>query len=485
MSVDQLLAEIPGSHLHLNALTSPMKVMSERERGLFLQVEKAANDRRQHVSFGNTPVNILRPVAGLEVRSADWIFHELEKLLKNVLDDKAYKAQEDGDEFWSDLHNELDELSADNLASLLLPKYQSHKHFIALLQCAIKFKLVKKSSDAACDGNRNLELASLLKLISYHYEQCCKVLNDDQFDPIAVIDFCKSGKDREGLLRVITLSTAIANYLSDYQAGHADIYADTESAIIRAQHVQRQAGLFGCTLGAEGFVPSAKYTLPSHIASHKHELLLRTAKFNKRYPVLQRQQPTRHQRQHLLTNFFDAVQELAYESNQQGDTLDLLQNSAYRLASAAKQAYLVGKIKTADLPAVTDLLSCSKNMIDQYTEKGAIHQVTVNKYRRLHNEVTNYRGLKKILLSAACIFFGFVMLATAITLAIVCPITAPVATAAAIASLILIKAAITSAAVVGAGSIMAGTLFASLTRKDSSYQVERESWNFYKLSSTP
>lgn len=483
LTLDQLLMNIqPTRRLHLNTLISPMMVMSEREHYLFTQCDHAARQRNQWITLSNTPVNILRPVTELKLKSMEGIFHELERLIKFVLVDDNVHDYDDSKLFWAKLKSSIEQ-SGDKINLLFRENYRGFLHFTPLIQLAVQFITIKKIADSESTGNYNLDLAVILKLLVFHHEQCCRFLKNDNFTPIALLDFCKSGKDREGLLRIRAVSLAISNYLCGYLTLNSDIVSKTDQTIINARQVQRQAGLFGCTLGAEGFVPSSRYALPSSLQRYKHKLFLRTARFNKHYPKLHHQHVSFSLEKQLRDEFDNALKLLRFdEDEEKSDILNMLKKAGHVLSENIYKSYIHSLIPLHDIPAATALLHCAHDMTKQFEKNQCIHPATIDKYIRLTSFISYRRQTKHVLLSAACLFLGVALAACAIAAAVLLPLSAPVVMIGVIISAGLIHAAIASMALLSAGSLIGAGIFASLAVKKSNKALVNASGRFLDLA---
>lgn len=125
------------------------------------------------------------------------------------------------------------------------------------------------------------------------------------------LDGCVSAKDREGIVRLMTLIDATYHEITGHSANlnqmdeaQRQIYTAIAEAIIETYIIQMQAGLHGGTLGAEGIKSAAKM-LPQVFDDGRFKtfvslLDLATSKYNHNAPELSGKKSVRDEKHHFI-----------------------------------------------------------------------------------------------------------------------------------------------------------------------------------------
>jgi len=407
-SILQLKENIGKSHLHLNALTSPIPLQTERN--LHLQVNQTQKAVSTQITYSNTPVNIFRPVAGENLGNLDVIINHFEDLIKQALRHPYYDLWDGSREFWDRLA-----LAVQQNEGVFEDIYAQNRCFQALLNTVLEYRTLRHSDDddQLSDGNRNFELAVKIKLMAFYYNQCVDVLGLNKRNySLAVNDFCMSGKDREGLLRLATVSAAISNYLH--------ISEDTVLPVIAAaQHIQRQAGMFGATLGAYGFLPQLTYTLPDRFKRIEYLLLHSSAPYNKKFPKMANVTLTLEQERHWRERLALVLR----ENNDHPEALigneDLLADAYRALFSKVYEDFLDGKFENQDIPAVIELLHCAKKLRDHRDPASADYWHKLRRCSQLIEQMPGKQSPGHLVAGIALAFLAVAIVVASIALAAV------------------------------------------------------------------
>lgn len=134
------------------------------------------------------------------------------------------------------------------------------------------------------DENNNLILASIAAELVFYVNELCGP------NYLALDEFCKSGKDRGGLLRLMMSIDATTRFITE------DIHVLTPSdkiaqrdevakSLTRSNQIGAQAGYIGNVLGASGVLGSVKYALPAYLKQDSMSpISAKTARYNKKIP---------------------------------------------------------------------------------------------------------------------------------------------------------------------------------------------------------
>src|SRR6185437_10276773 len=120
------------------------------------------------------------------------------------------------------------------------------------------------------DDNDNLNLASIAAALVYHVN---KIIGENY---LALIEFCKSGKDRGGLLRLLISINATTEFITDRNI--IDIHPELDSPelndsaanqllsvarnLAQANQIGAQAGYSGNVLGTSAILPNITVAMP-------------------------------------------------------------------------------------------------------------------------------------------------------------------------------------------------------------------------------
>jgi len=131
--------------------------------------------------------------------------------------------------------------------------------------------------------NRNLELVSVITRMAHVVNKAHQINNPTEKQPfVAVMDTCKSGKDRAGLAREQTLIDSIKGYFIRNQK---TCEKDTvEGAVLRSNQVPIQAGVGGGTRGAGAIKSDSIAATPRAWKAWIPILFKRVASYNKKVP---------------------------------------------------------------------------------------------------------------------------------------------------------------------------------------------------------
>lgn len=410
-ALDQLVTAVgPETHLHLTSLTSPVtkRAKLDIESHLDDQVNRAADVRRANLTWGVVPLNPFRHFT-IEHSKSSWMIQSVEKLLKAIIRLDVSVSSLTGEAFWGR-----------DLLSLLSEPYKNNFYFKELIRVANSLRQTKIGSDREADGNRHLKLARNMALLAFYYEQCCYELNQPHFKPFAIDFFCKSGKDRTGLLDLMAVIYAVAKYLVrevDDNTAYRKMLDDVTRTLVSGQHVQRRAGEVGGTMGAEGFVPSLKFTLPERFSDKILQalILFKPARFNTKYPRLESITLGNRQQNRLYEDCEEALRSLELAAQQaHGDAKFF----AERLSRKARYALEGGNVSLAAVPILTDLLTSSNNLIRHSDPASTDYRAELRRYTRATKEVVGHPQLGKIVGGIALCLLGVAMIATSIALGI-------------------------------------------------------------------
>ncbi len=116
------------------------------------------------------------------------------------------------------------------------------------------------------------------------------------------VDGCVSSKDREGVVRLVTIINVIYQRMTNspvnfktMSAQEKNLYNNIALSVVTSDDVQRQAGLHGGTLGAHGIKGASKMfpagVSPEVLAQLLSHLELMTAKYNHKPPTRSKKDP--------------------------------------------------------------------------------------------------------------------------------------------------------------------------------------------------
>jgi hypothetical protein len=152
-------------------------------------------------------------------------------------------------------------------------------HNTKKLQSLIKqYDQVRKSigDSLADDENKNLMLASISAQLVYYVNTLCKTTF------LTLDEFCKSGKDRGGLLRLVMNRDAMSMFIADSaDSKHAAKIAGLDKSELAQRHqvsialtasnqIGFEAGMTGNVLGTFGTLASVEWALPDDLNPSKH-----------------------------------------------------------------------------------------------------------------------------------------------------------------------------------------------------------------------
>lgn len=251
-NVEQLQSFIePGKRMNLNNLTSRTPGNARGEDFIFDQLENVKNPK---VSVGSSPINKWRALGGgRDQKEFDKTLQDIGKDLQNNKSTKGVaNFLQNGKSKKSAMRDiEKLETSDPKLASILKVAVSSKK-------------LLDQSTNLSSSENINLEVASKMNLIDNSLKLGGGALNkvtsaQTKQDHATRVDFCKSGKDRTGLLEMKNTQLAVANHLGvdpDSPLGKGNMTRQ-----VAGGHTQEMAGVQGGTIGCHSIKTNPEFGL--------------------------------------------------------------------------------------------------------------------------------------------------------------------------------------------------------------------------------
>lgn len=269
----------PGSRVHLNNLTSETVVNLRGENFIFDQLKKVAN---AVISFGASPMNKWRALgAGRDQKEFDKMLQNIGTDLQNV-SNASLNTNSIGDF----LQNEN---SKKNALREIEQLKRTNPKLASILEVAISAKeLINQSSFFARSENVNLEISAKMQLISNSLS-----LKDGELRQIAsdrtkveqptIVDFCKSGKDRTGLVETKNTQFAVAHHLGvdpNSELGRRNMFSQ-----VAGGHTQEMAGVQGGTIGCHSIKTNPEFSLPDSDKSIDGIINQNSSRFNSKIKV--------------------------------------------------------------------------------------------------------------------------------------------------------------------------------------------------------
>jgi hypothetical protein len=258
-SIAQAKRLTDANHLVAGSLATPLVGL---EGDLEVQIAKGIRKLNQEEKkaevyhYSSTPVHAFRHLPLINnTTGLDFIYGKAHEYVKKQREKKREHNNE-GEEHTSSLVKEEKK-----------DEYEIYKRLKYLTE---KYRQIQ--TEGLPHGNTSHALVSLANQMAFALNQ----LSEYRKNPIILIDFCKSGKDREGEDRLYKMIDAImleetgcvsSDVLRD--KAHDEEFKELEKEVRRnvtyAGVPQKQAGMLGGSLGSDGLLHSVKkYAMPSN-----------------------------------------------------------------------------------------------------------------------------------------------------------------------------------------------------------------------------
>ena len=247
-----------GKRINLNNLTSSTPVDIRGEGFIFDQLNAVKSER---IAVSASPINKWRALGGGREQ------REFDKTLKNIGTDFANKPEFKNLATFlqkNDLGNQTNKylkLAKNEIANL----ENSNPKLAGILKAAVDVKtLIREYTNLSKSENINLEISAKMNLIDNAIVQkdgaLHNLISQTTKEQQAIrIDFCKSGKDRTGLVQTKNSHTVVSNHLG----------VDPESPLgkqnllkqVSAGHTQELAGVQGGTTGCHSIKTNPEFAI--------------------------------------------------------------------------------------------------------------------------------------------------------------------------------------------------------------------------------
>lgn len=304
-NIEQLRSyNVPGQKLNLHNLTSktPLDARGEgfianqlKEAKSALNNDKSGKSKKSVIGVVASPINKWRAFGGgRDQKEFNDILKNVAKDLEsaNISDDNKQKLEVVATYLKEDSHSKSRRNSATEAISNL--KGTELEKLAPILKEAVEAKhAIKSGSVFTHSQNINLEIASKMGVIRNQIDQIDQNSSSIRFENTKKsmprsVDFCKSGKDRTGLLELEKTHRLVSNHLG----------IDPESKTARGNklnqaaggHTQEMAGVQGGTTGCHSIKTNPEFSLNKSDRQLEGIVNQKSSSFNSKIKIVEEKQ---------------------------------------------------------------------------------------------------------------------------------------------------------------------------------------------------